>query len=232
MGQKRTGATEVVANRNVTLSTLKGHTIRFYKGIPKMCPNVVLEDAIAIGILPTDDADLPHGKTGGGILPEAAVGSERVRQIREVVQALVDRNWRDDFTASGIPNINTVGDALGYKIEQDELGRVWQTIRQERAESRILSQDEMSGGPERPEDEAELKVALDDAIVSIVETGSEEDYSAAGVPLVRSLKNRLGYEVTEDERDTAWARYNEAKKGTTPPAQSKPKTSKKVTASK
>jgi len=207
MSKKVRGMTEVVSNRNFTLATTKGHIVFFKKGQPTMCPNLILEDAIAVGILPTDSDDLPSDLSDS-VLPTEATGSARIAQIRDIIEALMRRNGRGDFTASGIPSKKVVEHALGYRIDETELGKVWHTMQQENADSRILDQDGLiEEGPERPEDAEELKVALKDAILSIMETGTADDFTAAGVPLVRSMVNRLNYDVSEDERDSSWADY-------------------------
>lgn len=223
MGKKVRGMTEVMSSRTFTLSTLKGHTIKFYKGISKNVPNIILEDCTAVGVMPVDDQDLPSAEASS-VLPKASVGAERVAEIREVINALVERNSRDDFNASGMPNINIINNALGYNIDHGELSKIWGVIRKERAESRILSQDEMAhSGPVKPEDPEELAVAMAAAIDSVVEGGSDEDYTGAGVPTVRAIENRLGYDVTEDERDTAWAAHTAKLKGSAKTSKSKPK---------
>lgn len=215
------GQVEVISTRNYTLATTKGHVIRFYKGIAKAIPGTILEDAMAVGIMPTDEKYLPGAETQS-ILGDVARGTERVRQIREVVEALVARNERGDFSASGLPSLVVVSDALGYKIEQSELSRVWASIREEKANERALG-NVVYEGPQRPESGAELAAALKEAIASVVETGSEHDYTAAGTPTVRSLENRLGYDITEDERDAAWALHKESQKGTAKTTRSKVK---------
>lgn len=230
MGKKVRGMTEVISNRNYTLATTKGHVIFFKKGKPQMCPNVILEDAIAVGIIPTDEADLPGGESDR-LLPVEPVGTERIRQIRDIIESLMRRNGRNDFTASGLPNINVVSGALGYKIDVTELGRVWHIIRQENADQRILEQDDkIDEGPEKPEDPEELQVALAAAVDSVMETGTQDDFTAGGTPLVRSMVNRLGYDVSEDERDAAWADWQLRLKAKTPAASSKtqPKSKKKA----
>lgn len=207
MSKKVRGMTEVVSNRNYTLATTKGHVVFFKKGQPKMCPNIILEDAIAVGILPTDHNDLPSD-INDDVLPTEATGSARIQQIRDIIEALMRRNGRGDFTASGIPAKKVVESALGYRIDEMELGKVWHLMQQENAVDRILEQDgQIEEGPVRPDDAEELKVAFRDAILSIMETGTADDFTAAGVPLVRSMTNRLSYDVSEDERDASWADY-------------------------
>jgi hypothetical protein len=215
------GQVEVVSSRNVTLATTKGHVVRFYKGIAKAIPKVILEDAMAIGVLPTDDK-YTQNESLDSILGDVAKGSERVRQIREVIEALVERNQRGDFAASGLPSLVVVSDALGYKVEQAEVSRVWAAIRAEKANAKALGED-IHEAPQRPEDADELAEALKASIDSVVETGSEFDYTAAGVPTVRSLENRLGYDISEDERDTAWAAHKAAKKGSAKTSRAKAK---------
>jgi hypothetical protein len=207
MSKKVRGMTEVVSNRNYTLATTKGHIVFFKKGQPKMCPNAILEDAMAVGIIPVDDADLPQDPNDG-ILPTESTGSARIAQIRDIIEALMRRNGRGDFTASGVPSKRVVESALGFRIDETELGRVWHTMRQETADSRILEQDGLIlEAPEKPEDKEELKVALQGAILSVMDTGTADDFTAAGVPLVRSMVNRLQWDVSEDERDASWADY-------------------------
>ena len=223
MSKKVRGMTEVVSNRNFTLATTKGHIIFFKKGQPTMCPNLILEDAIAVGILPTDDSDLPGGEDS--VLPVEATGSARIQQIRDIIEALMRRNGRGDFTASGIPQKKVVEGALGYRIDETELGRVWHTMQQENADVRILEQDGLiHEGPEKPEDPEELKVALQDAILSVMDTGTQDDFTAAVVPLVRSMVIRLGWDLSEDERDSSWADYCVTLDGKAVTTRAKPKT--------
>lgn len=223
MGKKVRGMTEVVSNRNYNLATTKGHCVYFKKGIPKQCPNVILEDAIAVGIIPTDENDIPG--VGDDILPVEATGSARIQQIRDIIEALMRRNGRGDFTASGLPSKKVVENALGYRIDETELNKVWGTMRMENADERILDQDNRLGldAPEKPEDPDELTAALADGILSVMDTGDADDFSAAGVPQIRSLSNRLGWSVSEDERDAAWAAYCKETPAKAVTTKSKPK---------
>lgn len=206
------GMTWVESNRNITLSTTKGHTVFFGRNVKTLCPNAVLEDAMAVGIIPCDQGDLPSDDHNG-ILPVEITGSARINQIRDCVEALIKRNGRNDFTASGLPNLLVVNRTLGYDIDITELGKVWSVLQQEIADSRsdpatLIDQ----AGPVRPSDPVELAAALDEVVKSIFESGSEEDFTGAGAPQARSVMNRLGYDVTKDERDAAYERYKVAVK--------------------
>lgn len=206
------GMTWVVSNRNYTLRTTLAHTIFFAAGKPTRCPNSVLDQAIAVGIIPCDQADMPSDGLDG-VLPVEATGSARIQQIRTVIEALMRRNGRNDFTASGLPNIKVVNEALQYRIDITELGKVWHMMQQEAADERVdpLSAIDEADVPTRPSDDKEFESALDEVVQSIFDNGTEEDFTASGAPLCKTIEKRLGYEVTEDERDAAHKRYKKPK---------------------
>jgi len=206
------GMTWVVSNRNYTLRTTLAHTIFFAAGKATRCPNSVLDQAIAVGIIPCDQADMP-GDGLDDILPVEATGSARIRQIRTVIEALMRRNGRNDFTASGLPNLAVVCDALHYKIDITEMGKVWHMMQQEAADERVdpLAAIEEVDIPVRPSDTAEFEQAIDEVVLSIFDNGTEEDFTASGAPLCRTIEKRLGYEITEDERDAAHKRHKKPK---------------------
>lgn len=206
------GMTWVQSNRNITLNTLKGHTIFFLSGRKQLCPNIVLEDAMAIGIIPVDQKNLPS--EDDSILPVEITGSARVNQIRDVLEALIRRNGRNDFTASGLPNLKVVNRTLGYDIDLTEMTKVWAAIEKAKADARHdPAQAIENAAPVRPSDPEEFAAALDEVVRSVFETGAEEDFTGAGAPQVRSIVNRTGYDVTAAERDAAHERYARAQKG-------------------
>lgn len=220
------GMTWVVSNRNYRLATIKGHVVMFKTGVKKLCPNVILEDAMAVGIIPCNDGDLPSDDEDS-ILPKQATGSARVAQIRAVIVALKARNARGDFTASGMPSIIAINDALGYKIDVTELGKVWHELELEEAEEKRDPMDIIDETPlVRPEDAKELECALDEALATVMGTGSADHFTAAGAPTVRAVENILGYDITEDERDVAFQRARDAVKPQVAP-EPKPEKAKK-----
>lgn len=209
------GQTWVESNRNITLNTLKGHTIFFLRGRKQLCPNVVLEDAMAIGIIPCDQGDMPVD-ADDGILPVEITGSARINQIRDCIEALIRRNGRNDFSASGLPNLKVVNRTLGYDVDLSEVTKVWAKIQQENADERHDPAKAIeNSAPIRPSDPEEFAKALDEVTRSVFETGSEDDFTGGGAPQVRSIVNRTGYDVTAAERDAAHERYTLAQKGQT-----------------
>lgn len=197
-----------VSNRNVTLRTTKGHTIFYPANKPVLTPDIVLEDAMAIGILPKDRIQLPD-EDDMSVLPPELEGSARITQIREVCEAMIKRNGRYDFNASGQPNIKVVNKALGFDIDITELNKVWATMQEEKAASRVDPISMIDAAlPERPSNPEEVQKAIDEAIETVMTSGSEEHFTADGKPTVRAVENVLDYDITEDERDAGWARYN------------------------
>jgi hypothetical protein len=168
---------------------------------------------MAVGILPVE-RDRVSDDDDDGILPVEITGSARISQIRDCVEALIRRNGRTDFTASGLPNLKVVNRTLGYDVDLSEVTKVWAKIQQENADSRNdPSKVIESAAPVRPSDPEEFVKALDDIVRSVFETGSEDDFTGSGAPQVRSIVNRSGYDVTAAERDAAHKRYQAAQKG-------------------
>jgi hypothetical protein len=67
-----------------------------------------------------------------------------------------------------------------------------------------------TGLPTAPEDPAERKAAIVDAMTEMVAAGRREDFTAAGAPHLKQLKLMLGWEVPAQERDAVWAEVNKA----------------------
>ena len=58
---------------------------------------------------------------------------------------------------------------------------------------------------ERPDDPEALNAAIVQAIRQVIASGS--GLTAAGIPKVDALEAALGYDVSADERDRAWAEF-------------------------
>lgn len=118
---------KLVLNRDYTLNTKLGHSVFFKKGEPTVVSKLVYAEAIAIGALPVDGAD-PNVIADSVPSKEPVDPAERAPQIKAAIELLVERNARNDFTASGAPTAVAVSEAVGYKVQAKEIAAVWQAI--------------------------------------------------------------------------------------------------------
>ncbi len=119
---------EFVTERNITVRTVNGVTVRFKKGEPTYVPPQAHEDVISVGAHPVDGpVDLPD-KADVFVLPLAPAGSERDTQIKEVMRAMVARKDREDFTGAGKPDARKITGVLKYRVESSERDRLWDEV--------------------------------------------------------------------------------------------------------
>lgn len=194
----------MISNRNFTLRSTSGHTIFFRKNQPKHVPNIVVEECVHRGILPKDEEDMP-GHEANPLLPDIPRGSIRLQQMRDAIEALMQRNSRGDFAASGQPNLKSIEKIVGYPVDITEVQRVWHVMQMDKAESRVNDESgQKNDVPIKPDDPDELQQAVLEACQNVMDNGHEEDYTASGAPQVRSLENRLGYQISAADRDMAY----------------------------
>ena len=117
--------TMLVLNRDFTLTTTKGHSIKFEKDVPVYVPSVVYADAIAIGAVAEDgtSADVLDDDTVDDTPVDLA---ERAELITLAFESLVSRNEREDFTAAGIPKAAAVAKEVGFAVQGKEIAAAWQ----------------------------------------------------------------------------------------------------------
>jgi len=123
---------EFTLHRNFLLRTTKGHTIRFEKDKPTFVPPVCVPDAVAIGAVAVEGAVdvLPDEAPEPAILTP----DQRKAKIREAIETMVARNERNDFTASGLPDLRKMNPLLGFDISSKERDDAWMEYRAEQAE--------------------------------------------------------------------------------------------------
>lgn len=119
-------------NRDYTLTTDKGHVIKFEKDKPTHVPQIVYADAIAIGALPSDGSD-------ANVIEEAQVSkapvdpAERQPLILMAIEDIVARNEREDFTAAGSPTVEAVSKVVEFKVRATEIAQAWQAYHDKKA---------------------------------------------------------------------------------------------------
>jgi hypothetical protein len=111
---------EIVLYRNYRLATTLGHVIVFKKNEPTRVPDILFKSVVEIGgeFVDGDAEDVFKEEQ----VPAQPVNPlERNEQIRKVVDAIYDKNDREDFTATGNPTLKAVSDLVGFKIDRAEL---------------------------------------------------------------------------------------------------------------
>jgi hypothetical protein len=123
----------LVLNRNFTLATTKGHVIEFKKGVPTNVPKAVYQDALSIGAQPPDGSEpvVDDDKKKDAAPQDPA---ERNPLILAAIEALIDRNEREDFTAAGSPTVDAVSKEVGFKVAAKEIAGQWQAYHEKKAQ--------------------------------------------------------------------------------------------------
>ena len=120
---------KLVLNRDYTLVTTKGHTIRFQKGKPTHVPKEVFADAVAIGALAEDGSDPNIIKDE--VAKKVVDSADRAPLIRKALEKIVAVNKRADFTAAGIPTEKAVEREVGFDVDKRELNEVWNQMHED-----------------------------------------------------------------------------------------------------
>jgi hypothetical protein len=110
-------------HRNYLLSTTKGHSVNFYKGVRTWVPAGIVPEAMAIGAIPEESVDVlgPEEQETPAISPE-----QREKTIFAAFEKLVLRAGRGDFSASGHPHPRKLEEILGFDMPQRERELLWQ----------------------------------------------------------------------------------------------------------
>lgn len=120
-----TTARFMTLNRNFTLCSVYGHTIRFEKGLSTFVPPALYSEALAIGAAFDDGEALPVNPEAENKAPSDP--GARAAAVLAAVQALITRNAADDFTAAGVPKVDAVSLKAEFKVSGKEIATAWQT---------------------------------------------------------------------------------------------------------
>lgn len=125
-------APKLTLNRDYVLTTTKGHVIAFKKDEPTFVPLAVYPEALAIGALPAEGADL-SALEEPAIKKAPADPAERNPLIAAAIEQLVAKNEREDFTAAGSPTVDAVSTVVGFKVGGREIAAMWQEYHEKKA---------------------------------------------------------------------------------------------------
>ena len=124
--------TLLVLNRNYVLTTTKGHSVAFEKGVPTHVPPAIYQEALTIGAIPPDGED-PHVEDVVKTDNAPSDPAERAPLILDAIEKLVAENARENFTAAGSPTVDAVAKAVGFKVQSKEIATVWQQYHDKQA---------------------------------------------------------------------------------------------------
>lgn len=113
---------DFVMQRDRTVASKTGHSIRFEKGVSQYVPPEMHAEVMAAGAVPTDEIDEKEPTTLP-VRPEDP--AELEKQVFAAFEQIVLRNERDDFTANGAPHGKTLQRVLGYTVHNKERDAMW-----------------------------------------------------------------------------------------------------------
>lgn len=114
-----------VSYRDITVSSVMGHSIEFKKGVPTNCPTTMHAELLAIGIIPEEPLT-EEPVVEGTQAPQDPLAREAA--LFKAFEKIVLRNDRNDFTAVGIPHLSPLEKELGWKVdskERDTMFKKW-----------------------------------------------------------------------------------------------------------
>jgi hypothetical protein len=117
-------ARPMTLNRNLTLTSLYGHSVRFAKGEAANVPPIMFAEALAIGAEFADGEGLPPPVETEANVPVDPI--ERDARILAAVLAIAERNDNKEFTASGHPKANVVSRQAGFEVSPKDVAKAWQ----------------------------------------------------------------------------------------------------------
>lgn len=119
---------EFTLNRNKVVTSTKGHTIEFIKDVPVRVPPEMHSEVMAIGAIPCDELPVEDEvKTA-----EPNDPTERKNLIKRTMEQLVIRDKREDFTASGLPDVRALKELMGFGINHKERDALWAELQAEK----------------------------------------------------------------------------------------------------
>lgn len=115
---------EMVLNRNHTLTSIYGHSVRFEKDVPTHVPPVMHPEAVAIGAVYVDGKGVQVDEDKR--VPEPTDPAARDAAILAAVIAIADKNDAHDFSGSGVPKTDAVSALAGFKVSGKDVAKAWQ----------------------------------------------------------------------------------------------------------
>lgn len=116
---------EMISLRTFTLSTTKGHCVRFEANVPKPVPEIIVQDAMNAGCVPAKESDRPFVDDMRTARVEF-VGNMRRSLIYLAVDVLARENNQKNFDGGGRPKVSVLNERLGFDVPAQERTNIWQ----------------------------------------------------------------------------------------------------------
>ena len=175
---------KMISLRNVRVPSTTGHVVLFEAKVPRDVPDEIVSEAMALGCVPVDEADIPFHED----LSRAKVefqGDVRKSMIYLAVQLLAEENNVKKFDGGGTPKTSVVADMLGYEVGRQEVldtFRQYQTVRAEGIEYKLH--------PAAPNILRVLQAETKDELVGLADEFGVDEKKAKGL-VVRDLRKLL-----------------------------------------
>jgi hypothetical protein len=119
-------------NRDLTHASVRGHVIEFKKGEPAYVPRECWNEVISLGAISEDELDEEVADKNP---TEPSDPDARKASMFAAFEAIMLRDSRDDFAASGAPNAKAVLREMGWAPEARERATAWAAFKTEKGEA-------------------------------------------------------------------------------------------------
>ena len=119
-----------VMNRNHTVASKSGHSIKFVKGKPVHVPKVCHHEVIAAGAVAADGEGDVEFESVEKVIEAPSDPAAREELIAMACADIKKRDERADFTASGAPKAKAVAAITQFDVHAKEIAEVWAEMNQ------------------------------------------------------------------------------------------------------
>lgn len=134
---------QMVCPRHYTLRSKTGHVLRFEPNVPRPVPEDVVQEAMALNILPVDRNDVPDPVLADGLRQKGVVQVQVSALVRDalvyrVLDLIATENDVVNFDGGGRPKTSIIADRVGLALTAAERNTYWDKYRQIKASGEDL----------------------------------------------------------------------------------------------
>lgn len=114
--------------RDVTVTSVLGHTLHFKKGEPTNVPPAMATLVQERGGVPAEGEAVHKDEPKKPAEPQ---GTERLDIMVASIEAIVAKNARNDFGANGLPTAKAISRESGFHVDAKERTQAWEKYKAE-----------------------------------------------------------------------------------------------------